>query len=45
MFSRRTGPLWPSAGVGLGKMAGRGRRKRHSRTGAARVGGDVGLAS
>ena len=36
--------LWPSADVGQGKMAGGERSKRHSRTGLARVGGDVWLA-
>ena len=44
VFSRRTGPRWPSADVGQGKMAVRGRSKRPSRTGPARVGGDVRLA-
>ena len=38
------GPYWTSADVGQGKMAGIGRSKRHSRTGVARVGGDVWLA-
>ena len=42
VFRRRTGHLWPSADVGQGKMAGRGRSKRHSHR-VARVGGDVGL--
>ena len=43
VFSRRTGALWPSADVGQGKMAGRGRSKRHSNR-LARVGGNVQLA-
>ena len=42
--TRCTGPLWPPADVGQGEMVGRGRSKRPSRTGLARVGGDVRLS-
>ena len=41
---RRRETLRPSADVGQGEMVGRGRSKRPSRTGMARVGGDVQLA-
>ena len=44
VFSRRRETLRPSADVGQGEMAGRGRSKRPSRTGQARVGGDVRLS-
>ena len=43
-FSRRRETLRPSADVGQGEMAGRGRSKRRSRTGLARVCGDLRLA-
>ena len=44
VFSRRGETLWPSGDVGQGEMAGRGRSKRRSRTGLARVCGGVRLA-
>ena len=44
VFSRRRETLWPSGNVGQGEMVGRGRSKRPSRTGLARVGGDVWLS-
>ena len=44
VFSRRRETLWPSGNVGQGEMVGRGRSKRPSRTGLARVGGDVRLS-
>ena len=44
VFSCRGETLRPSANVGQGEIAGRGRSKRHSQTGLARVRGDVRLA-
>ena len=35
-------PLWPSADVGQGKMAGRGRSKRHSAPGGRELAGTLG---
>ena len=44
MFSCGGETLRLSADVGQGEIAGRGRSKRHSRSGLARVRGDVRLA-
>ena len=38
------GHRWRPAAAVVSEMAGRGRSKRRSQTGLARVGGDVGLA-
>ena len=44
VFSRRRETLRPFGDVGQSEIAGRGRSKRPSRTGLARVGGDVRLS-